>query len=93
MTRLGAASVEHPGRSVIKPDAGGIEMWRLRAQLWRNRPDQAAVSATVSRTSAVASVALAEAIVLARFSSPTNGEVIQANQSRENPGRFIFPNI
>ena len=81
----GWATVGHRGRPVIKPGAGGIEVWRLRVQLWRNRPDYAVVPTTVGGTSAGASVVTAARIALTRFSSSRNGEVIQANQSPQYP--------
>ena len=82
----GWATVGHRGRPVIKPDAGEIEVWRLRAQLWRNRPDQAVVSATVGRTSAVARVALAEPIVPTPFSSPVTASLTDSSLRKSRRG-------
>jgi hypothetical protein len=72
--RKGWATVGHRGRRVIKPDVGGIEVWRIRARRWRKRQDQAVASATVGRTSAVASVGAAARNALTPFPSPVTAQ-------------------
>ena len=56
--------------SVIKPHAAAIKRRRLGAKPWRVHQDSATESARVYRTPRGGSVALAEPIVLTRFSTP-----------------------
>ena len=68
--RVGAGTVEYCGRSVIKPDVGGIEVWRRGARKWRIRLNQLLRWSTVGRTPVRQGVALAEPIVPTRFFHP-----------------------
>ena len=56
--------------TVIKLDAGRIEVWRVRAHRWLDRPDHAIQAATTSRTVAHPSIVPAVTAALTRFFSP-----------------------
>ena len=55
---------------VITPNADEVQILRIRAWLWRARPNQALGSATVVHTQAVTVVALAAGTAFIPFSSP-----------------------
>ena len=68
---------------VIKAQAGKIEVWRVRTPPCRKRPNQVVVLASVSRKSAVASVAPVARIALTRFSTPVTAR--HTNSSAATP--------
>lgn len=56
--------------TVIKPDAGGVKVWRVRAHRWRKHPDYAIQAAAISRTAARASIVPSATAAPTSFSSP-----------------------
>ena len=84
---LGAGAVEYRGRSVIKPDAGGIEVWRRGAQQWRIRLNQVLRWSTVGCTPVRQGVAQAALAAPTRFSTPISARYpIQFNAASATLG-------
>ena len=65
---------------VIKPDAGGIQVSRIRAQRWRKRPGQAVMPMTDGRRSALQRVVSAARIALAPYSTPESARLTQTGR-------------